>query len=60
MPAPGFGHLFAMPMGGQVCLSLRAYVYGDDAARIAQRDQAAWDAWMSNHFPAQASSNAAV
>jgi hypothetical protein len=47
-----------MPMSGQVCLSLRVYLYGQDAAPIAQRDQAAWDAWMTKHFPAPDHSNA--
>ena len=59
-PAPGIGHLFAMPMGGQVYLSLRLYLFGQDAPAIAQRDQAAWDAWMTRHFPAPAASNATV
>jgi uncharacterized protein YndB with AHSA1/START domain len=61
-PAPGIAHLFALAMGGQVCLSLRAYLYGEDAAAIVERDQAAWEAWMSNHFPAPAAapSDAAV
>jgi uncharacterized protein YndB with AHSA1/START domain len=51
-PAPGIGHLFALLMGGKVCLSLRMYLYGQDAAGISQRDQAAWEAWMIKHFPA--------
>jgi hypothetical protein len=51
-PAPGIAHLFAMPMGGQVCLSLRLYLYGGQAAALARRDQPAWDAWMAERFPA--------
>lgn len=51
-PVPGIAHLFAMPMDGQVCLSLRLYLYGDRAAAIAERDEPAWQAWMAQHFPA--------
>jgi uncharacterized protein YndB with AHSA1/START domain len=50
-PAPGIAHLFAMPMGGQVCVSFRAYLYGDRAATVAARDEPAWQAWMQGLFP---------
>jgi hypothetical protein len=49
-----------MPMGGKVCLSLRLYLYGPDAASISERDQAAWDTWVAKHFPAPDHSNATV
>jgi hypothetical protein len=54
------GHRFALPMDGQVCLSLRVYLYGQDARAIAERDQAAWDTWMAKHFPAPDHSNASA
>ena len=34
-PAPGIAHLFAMPMGGQVLLSIRLYLYGNKASAAA-------------------------
>ncbi|TIX84932.1 MAG: SRPBCC domain-containing protein, partial [Mesorhizobium sp.] len=34
-PAPGFAHLFALPMGGMTYLSVRFFLFGDDAASIA-------------------------
>ncbi len=51
-PAPGIAHLFAMAMGGQVCLSLRFYLFGDAAPAAVLRDEPVWRAWMSRRFPA--------
>jgi uncharacterized protein YndB with AHSA1/START domain len=51
-PAPGIAHLFAMPMGGQVLLSIRFYLYGQRAAAVAAEVGPSWQAWVSQHFPA--------
>jgi uncharacterized protein YndB with AHSA1/START domain len=51
-PAPGIAHLFAMPMGGQVFLSVRLYLYGDRAAAVVARDEPVWQAWLQERFPA--------
>jgi uncharacterized protein YndB with AHSA1/START domain len=51
-PAPGVAHLFAMPMGGHVCLSIRCFFYGDRAAAVVARDEPAWQSWMNENFPA--------
>lgn len=45
-PAPGLVHLFAMPMGGQVCLSVRFFLYGDQAAAAVEREEPGWQQWM--------------
>ena len=50
-PAPGIAHLFAMPMGGQVFLSLRFFLYGDQAALAAARDEPLWRQWVATQFP---------
>lgn len=50
-PAPGIAHLFAMPMGGQVYLPVRLYLFGDQPAAVAAREEPAWQAWMARHFP---------
>lgn len=50
-PAPGIAHLFAMPMGGQVYLVIRLYLYGDQAAAVVAREEPSWQAWMNEHFP---------
>jgi hypothetical protein len=50
-PAPGIAHLFALPMGGQVYLPIRLYLFGDQAAAVAAREEPAWQAWMARHFP---------
>jgi uncharacterized protein YndB with AHSA1/START domain len=50
-PTPGLAHLFAMPMGAMVCLVVRFYLYGDQAAAVARRDEPVWQAWLSERFP---------
>lgn len=50
-PAPGLAHLFAMPFGGQVFLSIRFYFYGDQAAATVARDEPLWRAWIEKHYP---------
>lgn len=50
-PAPGIAHFFAMPMGGQVILSVRFYLYGPGAAAVVERDEPRWKAWMAETFP---------
>ena len=49
-PAPGIAHLFALPMGGQIYLPIRLYLYGDRALAAATRAEALWQAWMNEHF----------
>jgi uncharacterized protein YndB with AHSA1/START domain len=51
-PAPGTAHLFAMPMGGQVCVSVRLYLYGNEARAVAAREEPLWQAWLDRLFPA--------
>jgi uncharacterized protein YndB with AHSA1/START domain len=51
-PAPGIAHLFAMFMGGMVCLPIRFYLYGDRAAAAAAREEPVWQAWLAERFPA--------
>jgi uncharacterized protein YndB with AHSA1/START domain len=59
-PAPGIAHLFAHAMGGQVCLEIRFYLYGDRAAAVVTRDEPLWHAWMSEHSkPVSEASHAA-
>ena len=50
-PAPGIAHTFAMPLGGQVMLPVRIFLYGDRAAAIAGDYEYRWQAWMAEHFP---------
>lgn len=57
-PAPGVAHLAAMGMGGQVCLWMSCYLYGDGAAAAVARVEPAWQAWMNQHFPAAMGSGA--
>ena len=50
-PAPGLAQLFAMPMGGQVLVSVRLFLYGDQAASAVARVESVWQAWMNERFP---------
>lgn len=49
-PAPGIAHLVPHPMGGQVYLTLRLYLFGEDAPAAAAQAEAAWQAWMATRF----------
>jgi uncharacterized protein YndB with AHSA1/START domain len=51
-PCGGVAHLFAMPMGGQVILSIRLYLYGQKASGVAAEVEPSWQAWVNRHFPA--------
>jgi len=49
-PAPGIAHLFALPMGGQVYLPIRLFLYGADASAVAAQAEPAWQAWLGALF----------
>lgn len=51
-PAPGAVFATACPAGDKAFISVSLYLYGETAATVAERDQAAWTAWMSGLFPA--------
>jgi uncharacterized protein YndB with AHSA1/START domain len=51
-PGPGTAYVFAMPMGGQVCVSVCLYLYGDGARALAERETRVWRAWLDRLFPA--------
>lgn len=50
-PFTGVAHLFAMPMGGQVVLSLSFYLFGDDAEAKVAEEQPKWAAFINENFP---------
>jgi uncharacterized protein YndB with AHSA1/START domain len=50
-PTGGVAHCFALPMGGQVFLPLRLYLYGDQAPAAVATAEPAWQAWLQAHFP---------
>jgi uncharacterized protein YndB with AHSA1/START domain len=53
-PVPGTSFLFAHAMGGQVCVAIKFYLYGERAAATAAHDQPLWEAWINRQFPAAA------
>jgi len=50
-PAPGLVHMFPMPIGEQVLLSMRFYLYGDASAAIAHEVERTWANWLAQKFP---------
>lgn len=50
-PGNGIAHLVAHNMDGQIFLSLRVFLYGDEAAATVEQVGPAWQAWMAGHFP---------
>jgi uncharacterized protein YndB with AHSA1/START domain len=51
-PAPGFAHLFIVPMGGPTMVAARFYLFGRQATGLAPGYESAWQAWFSQRFPA--------
>jgi uncharacterized protein YndB with AHSA1/START domain len=49
-PAPGVAFLAAEGSGETRYLSLYAYLFGDQAAALADRDRPAWRSWMRTRF----------
>jgi uncharacterized protein YndB with AHSA1/START domain len=49
-PAPGIAHLVPHPMGGQVYLTMRLYLFGEGAPAAAAEAQGAWQAWLDARF----------
>jgi uncharacterized protein YndB with AHSA1/START domain len=50
-PAPGIAHFVPHPMGGQVFVSLRFYLFGDRASDAVAQAEPDWRAWAGEHFP---------
>lgn len=50
-PGPGLLHLFAMPMGPQVIVSARLFLYGASAERTVALHEPTWQKWIQKHFP---------
>jgi uncharacterized protein YndB with AHSA1/START domain len=50
-PAPGIAHVVPHPMGGQVYLTQRFYLFGDRAEAAVARAEPVWQAWVNEHFP---------
>jgi uncharacterized protein YndB with AHSA1/START domain len=50
-PGPGVCHLSAMSMGEQTYLSIRFYLFGDNAAAAVDKAKPEWDHWFAERFP---------
>jgi uncharacterized protein YndB with AHSA1/START domain len=49
-PAPGFAHLFALPMAGRVFLPIRLYLFGERAPAIARREETVWQTFLDKQL----------
>jgi uncharacterized protein YndB with AHSA1/START domain len=49
-PAPGAAFVMAYLSRDRVYPSFRAYLFGDAAPAVAEREEAAWRAWMDERF----------
>jgi len=52
-PAPGLAHMFVMPMGEQVIVSIRFFFYGDQGIAAAAEAERDWADWLARQFPQQ-------
>ncbi len=50
-PVPGTAYIGAFPCGGMVQVYMAIYLYGADAKAAVERDEPAWQTWMSERFP---------
>ncbi len=50
-PGTGVAHLFAMPMGGSLYLSVRFYLFGEAAAFAVAQAEPGWKGWFAERFP---------
>ncbi|MDE0462943.1 MAG: hypothetical protein OXH93_11060, partial [Caldilineaceae bacterium] len=50
-PTAGAAHLFVWPLNDQILLSVRFYLYGEDAAEVVSREEPVWRSWMEEQFP---------
>lgn len=53
-PGPGVGSIGAFGMGGQVCVVMHLYLYGEGASAIVERDHPLWQGWLAEQLPAPA------
>lgn len=52
-PTSGVAHLFAMPADEIQIVSVRMYLYGEDAGEVVACELPTWQAWMKAQFPAE-------
>jgi hypothetical protein len=50
-PGPGVCHIMAIPMGEQIYLSARFYLFGDSAAATVAKAEPEWGRWLGERFP---------
>lgn len=50
-PADGYAVIATEGPDGGVFVHMSAYLFGDEAAAIAEREAPRWRAWMAEHFP---------
>lgn len=48
-PVSGVVYPSVFTMGGNVCVAVCRYLYGDEAAEIGERDEPAWQQWLQRY-----------
>jgi hypothetical protein len=52
-PAAGYALVFLYTWEGGEHASVHAYLFGEDAAAVAAREEPRWRAWTAGRFPAR-------
>lgn len=47
-PSPGIAHLFLLPMGPQIMVSLRFFLYGEQGTVVAESVEHEWSKWLKD------------
>ncbi|MEM7245589.1 MAG: SRPBCC domain-containing protein [Acidobacteriota bacterium] len=50
-PVPGLTHWFTLGLGEQTVVSVRFYLFGDEAEATAQTMESTWTPWFAEQFP---------
>jgi hypothetical protein len=50
-PAPLLAHIFVMPMGEHVMVSIHFFFYGDQRVAAAPEAERAWSNWLADKLP---------
>ena len=58
-PLPGWQPSAHSMSAGRAWVAINFYLYGDNAAAVAEREQPVWQAWVQEHFPAESGANPA-
>ncbi len=50
-PSSGLAHIFCLPMGEQILVSIRIILYGEEASQLKELEESKWQDWIKSHYP---------